>query len=83
MPTDDAKIRRLAVAAKRSEAVEELGKFIVEGIDKLGGALLIPALTLAHVIVATTDAVELVSQLDDVDLYRPMLEMYVSVIKLP
>jgi AcrR family transcriptional regulator len=74
---------RERVAAKRSEAVEELGKFIVEGIDKLGGALLIPALTLAHVIVATTDAVELVSQLDDVDLYRPMLEMYVSVIKLP
>jgi Berberine and berberine like len=28
------------------------------------------------------DSVELVSQLDDVDLYRPILEMYVSVIKL-
>jgi AcrR family transcriptional regulator len=74
---------RERVAAKRSEAVEELAKFIVEGVDKLGGALLVPALTLAHVIVATTDAVELVSQLDDVDLYRSMLEMYVSVIKLP
>src|SRR3982074_2047924 len=37
---------RERVAAKRSEAVEELGKFIVEGVDKLGGALLIPALTL-------------------------------------
>ena len=74
---------RERVAAKRSEAVEELAKFIVEGVDKLGGALLVPALTLAHVIVATTDAVELVSQLDDVDLYRPMLEMYLSVIKLP
>jgi AcrR family transcriptional regulator len=74
---------RERVAAKRSAAVEELAKFIVEGVDKLGGALLVPALTLAHVIVATTDAVELVSQLDDVDLYRPMLEMYVSVIKLP
>jgi AcrR family transcriptional regulator len=74
---------RERVAAKRSEAVEELATFIVEGIDRLGGALLVPALTLAHVIVATTDAVELVSQLDDVDLYRPILEMYVSVIKLP
>jgi AcrR family transcriptional regulator len=74
---------RERVAARRSAAVEELAKFIVEGVDKLGGALLVPALTLAHVIVATTDAVELVSQLDDVDLYRPMLEMYVSVIKLP
>ena len=74
---------RERVAAKRSEAVEALAKFIVAGIDKLGGALLIPALTFAHVLVATTDSVELVSQLDDVDLYRPILEMYVSVIKLP
>src|ERR1700709_1296434 len=49
---------RERVAAKRSAAVEELAKFIVEGVDKLGGALLVPALTLAHVIVATTDAVE-------------------------
>ena len=63
--------------------VEALGKFIVEGIDRLGGALLIPALTFAHILVATTDSVVLGSQLDDVDLYRPVVEMYVSVIKLP
>jgi AcrR family transcriptional regulator len=74
---------RERVAAKRSEVVEALGKFIVEGIDRLGGALLIPPLTFAHVLVATTGSVELVSQLDDVDLYRPIVEMYVSVIKLP
>ena len=74
---------RERVAAKRSEVVEALGKFIVEGIDRLGGALLIPALTFAHVLVATTDSVVLGSQLDDIDLYRPMLEMYMSVIKLP
>ena len=71
------------VAAKRSQVLEALGKFIVEGIDRLGGALLIPPATFAHVLIATTDSVELVSQLDDVDLYRPILEMYVSVIKLP
>jgi AcrR family transcriptional regulator len=74
---------RERVAAKRSEVVEALGKFIVEGIDHLGGALLIPPLTFAHVLVATTDSIELVSQLDDVDLYRPIVEMYVSAIKLP
>jgi AcrR family transcriptional regulator len=74
---------RERVAAKRAEVVEALAKFITEGIDRLGGALVIPALTFAHVLVATTYSVELVSQLDDVDLYRPMLEMYVSVVKMP
>ena len=74
---------RERVAAKRAEVVEALAKFIVEGIDRLGGALLIPPLTFAHILVATTDSVVLGSQLDDVDLYRPIVEMYVSVIKLP
>jgi 3-dehydroquinate dehydratase len=71
------------VAAKRSEVVEKLAKFIVEGIDRLGGTLLIPAATFAHVLIATTDAVEMGSQMDDVDLYRPIVEMYMSAIKLP
>jgi hypothetical protein len=71
------------VAAKRSEVVEALAEFVVEGINRLGGALLIPPLTFAHILVATTDSVMLGSQLDDIDLYRPTLEMYVSVIKLP
>ncbi|HEY7053649.1 MAG TPA: helix-turn-helix domain-containing protein [Mycobacterium sp.] len=74
---------RERVAAKRSEVVEALAKFIVEGIDRLGGTLLIPPMTFAHIIIATTDAVELGSQLDDVDLYRPIVEMYVSAIKMP
>ena len=74
---------RERVATKRSEVVEALGKFIVEGIDRLGGALLIPPLTFAQVLVATTDSVVLGSQLDEVDLYRPILEMYVAVIKMP
>ena len=74
---------RERVAAKRAEVVEALGKFVVEGIDRLGGALLIPPETFAQVLVATSDAVVLGSQLDDVDLYRPVVEMYVSVIKLP
>ena len=74
---------RERVAAKRSEVVDELAKFIVGGIDRIGGSLLIPPLTFAQVLVATSDSVVLGSQLDDVDLYRPIVEMYVSAIKLP
>ena len=74
---------RERVAAKRADVVKALAKFIVHGIDRLGGALLIPPMTFAHILVATTDSVVLGSQLDDVDLYRPIVEMYVSVIKLP
>jgi AcrR family transcriptional regulator len=74
---------RERVAAKRSEVVEALGKFIVEGIDRFGGALRIPPMTFAQVLIATSDAVVLGSELDDVDLYRPIVEMYVSAIKLP
>jgi AcrR family transcriptional regulator len=74
---------RQRVAAKRSEVVDKLAKFIVAGVDQLGGTLLIPATTLAQVLVATSDSVVLGSQLDDVDLFRPIVEMYVSAIKLP
>ncbi len=51
-------------------------------MDRMGGSLLIPALTFAQVLVATSDSVVLGTQLDDVDLYRPIVEMYVSAIKL-
>ncbi|HEY9312481.1 TetR/AcrR family transcriptional regulator [Williamsia sp.] len=74
---------RERVAAKRLEVVEALGKFIVDGIDQIGGTLLIPPLTFAHVLIATSDSVVLGSELDDIDLYRPIVGMYVSVIKLP
>jgi hypothetical protein len=70
-------------AAKRTQAVEKLAKFIVAGIDRLGGTLLIAPLTFAQVLVATSDSVVLGSQLDDVDLFRPIVEMYVSMIKMP
>ncbi|MDF2828980.1 MAG: bepR, partial [Mycobacterium sp.] len=69
---------RERVAAKRSEVVDKLATFIVAGVDRLGGTLLIPATTLAQVLVATSDSVVLGSQLDDVDLFRPIVEMYVS-----
>jgi len=74
---------RERAAEKRLEVVEALAGFIVEGIDRLGGTLLIPPLTFAQILVATSDSVVLGSELDDVALYRPMIEMYVSAIKLP
>jgi len=39
--------------------------------------------TFAQLLIATSDAIVLSSELDDVDLYRPIVEMYVSAIKLP
>jgi AcrR family transcriptional regulator len=74
---------RERVAQKRLEVVEDLAAFIVEGIKRLGGTLLIPPLTFAQILVMTSDSVVLGSELDDVDLYRPVLEMYMSAIKLP
>jgi len=74
---------RERVAGKRAEVVEQLAKFIVDGVERLGGTLLIPARTLAQVLVATSDSAVLASQLDDIDLYRPVVAMYVSMIKLP
>jgi AcrR family transcriptional regulator len=71
------------VATKRLEVIEALSQFVVDGIDRLGGALLISPLTFAHILIATSDSVALGSELDGVDLYRPMVEMYVSAIKMP
>ena len=74
---------RERVAVKRPEVAEELGRFVVEGLGQVGGSLMIPPLTFAQVLIATSDAIMLGSQLDDIDLYRPILEMYTSAIKLP
>jgi AcrR family transcriptional regulator len=74
---------RERVAEKRLRVAETLAKYIVQGVDRLGGALLMPPLTFAQLLIATTDAVVLGSELDDVDLYGPAVAMYVSLIKLP
>lgn len=50
---------------------------------KLGATLLISPEMFARALIATSDSVVLSSQLDDIDLYRPMVEMYTAVIKLP
>ncbi len=74
---------RERVAAKRSEVVEALAKFIVDGIDRLGGTLTIPPSTFAQILISTSDSVVLASQLEDANLFRPVVEMYISAIKLP
>jgi AcrR family transcriptional regulator len=74
---------RERVAEKRLQVAETFAKYIVQGVDRLGGALLIPPLTFARLLIATTDAVVLGSELDGVDLYGPAVEMYVSAIKMP
>ncbi|MCP9273281.1 TetR/AcrR family transcriptional regulator [Mycolicibacterium arenosum] len=74
---------RERVAGKRSEVVDRLAAFIVEGVDRLGGTLTIPATSFAQVLIATSDAIVLSSELDGIDLYRPIVDMYTSAIKLP
>ncbi|PSR59933.1 MULTISPECIES: TetR/AcrR family transcriptional regulator [Nocardia] len=74
---------RERVADRRQQVAQALATFVAEGLDRIGATLSIPALTFANILIATTDAVELGSQLDNLDLYRPILEMYVSAIKLP
>jgi AcrR family transcriptional regulator len=74
---------RELVAAKRSEVLADLEQFIVAGIERLGATLTVPPAVFAQVLISTTDSVELGSQLDGVDLFRPVLEMYMSAIKMP
>ncbi|MBH0779724.1 TetR/AcrR family transcriptional regulator [Nocardia bovistercoris] len=74
---------RERVAAKRAEVVAALTGFITEGLERIGATISIPPSTFARVLIATTDSVVLGTRLDDVDLYRPTLEMYMSVIELP
>jgi AcrR family transcriptional regulator len=74
---------RERVAVKRAEVVASLTTFIVEGLDRLGATVLIPPETFARTLIATSDAVVLGSALDGIDLYKPIVEMYMSAIKLP
>jgi AcrR family transcriptional regulator len=71
------------VAEKRREVVESLTDFIVAGVDQLGATLRVPAEIFARVLITTSDAIMLGSELDGVDLYRAALDMYLSVIDMP
>lgn len=72
---------RERVAAQRLETVRWLSDYLVEGATRLGGALRIPAPTMARVLLATNEGITLASHLDGEDLYRAWLQMIVSSIE--
>lgn len=74
---------RERVATQRLEAIRSLGEYITRDVTRIGATLTIPAETLAHVIIATNDAVTLNSSVDDEDLYQPFLQLVVSSIVPP
>jgi AcrR family transcriptional regulator len=72
---------RERLAAQRLETVRWLSEYLTEGVARLGGALRIPAPTMARVLLATNEGITLASQLDEEDLYRAWLEMIISSIE--
>ncbi|SPM32345.1 TetR family transcriptional regulator [Mycobacterium rhizamassiliense] len=72
---------RKRLTAQRRETVHWLSEYITEGVARLGGALRIPATTMAQVLLATNEGISLASQLDGEDLYRAWLEMIISSIE--
>ena len=66
------------VAAQRAETIESVARSITERVEELGGTFVVPAMTLARIVVATSDGVVLGTYLDGVDLYQPFLEMFIS-----
>ncbi len=72
---------RERLAALRLETVRWLSEYITEGVARLGGALRIPATTMARVLLATNEGITLASHLDEEDLYRAWLEMIISSIE--
>lgn len=71
---------RERVAEQRRQVLIELTEFVTAGINQLGAELSMPATTFAQLLIATSDAVMLASELDDVDLYRPILQLYTSAV---
>lgn len=69
---------RERVADQRADTVRSLADYITEGVARLGGSMLIPAESLARVILATNDGVTLASHLDGEDLYRTFLQLVMS-----
>ncbi|MGZ6777673.1 MAG: TetR/AcrR family transcriptional regulator [Mycobacterium sp.] len=72
---------RERLATQRLETVRWLSDYLNEGVARIGGALRIPAPTMARVLLATNEGITLASQIDGEDLYRAWLEMIVSSIE--
>ena len=71
---------RERVAAQRRELAQMIADFMDEQARHLGATLRIPALTLARIVLACGDGLELASYLDDggPDLYEPFLALLLS-----
>ncbi len=68
------------VADQRRAIAEMIAHFMDEQAARLGVTFRIPTLTLARIVLATGDGLELASHLDDTedDLYEPSLELLLS-----
>ena len=62
---------------------DELTAFIGESLGKLGATLAMPASVFAQILIATSDSIMLAAELNNADLYRPVLELYTAVITVP
>ncbi|MCV7225361.1 TetR/AcrR family transcriptional regulator [Mycolicibacterium komossense] len=69
---------RARLADQRGQTIESLAEFMTARVERLGGALRIPATTLARVLMATSDGLVLASHIDGVELYRSFLDMFIS-----
>jgi AcrR family transcriptional regulator len=74
---------RARVAPQQQQVHDELTAFIVASLGKLGATLAMPASTFAQLLIATSDSIMLAAELNDTDLYRPVLDMYTAVIHVP
>ncbi|MGU3500801.1 TetR/AcrR family transcriptional regulator [Mycobacterium sp. C31M] len=71
------------VAAQRLETIRSLSDYITKGVARLGGSLVVPAESLARVILATNDGITLASHLDGEDLYGTFLRLVMSSVGPP
>ena len=71
---------RDSIAEQRQQIVEMVARVIEQGAASLGATMKIPAATLARMVLATTDGLELASHFepDQDDLYKPFLELLLS-----
>ncbi|MGI5218014.1 TetR/AcrR family transcriptional regulator [Nocardia sp. CA-290969] len=74
---------RARVAPQQQQVHDELAAFIAESLGRLGATLAMPASVFAQLLIATSDSIMLAAELNDTDLYRPVLELYTAVITVP
>ncbi|WP_067900057.1 TetR/AcrR family transcriptional regulator [Nocardia vaccinii] len=69
---------RHRLAAKREETAQSLARYITEHVERLGGTLLMPAETLAHLLIAINNGITINGHIDGADLFDPFLQMVMA-----